>query len=354
MAGIEILNHDVLIEIFSYLNIHERVHMGLVCKKWHDVVEIMMRSIHRMRCRVNDYRKYGRLVRLDCGALDVWSDDTTHLEKILEKFASNLNKIKIEDSIRSDAPCFNFKLLNKCTKLNYARLECFHDRLLEQFLEFLPTDNLEYLSINYNRKRGDYRWRHHCLLKTVLEKSRKLNSLDLKIWKNFELPPTEGMKNLKTLFLNFEELPHQQHFDTTNLQNLEKLIIICSRFSDVSITELMRNCRKLHTVKFRSENILPETALNEMISLPNLRHLHLRTIENSYESWHKFSNLESIEISQPEPFSSTRDQIISFIRRSINLKTYYFNHGSYAKGTEFNKLFHQIASDMVQNRNIFS
>ncbi|KAK0179386.1 hypothetical protein PV327_005143 [Microctonus hyperodae] len=301
----------------------------------------MMRSIHKICCRVNYCGNYGRYVRLCCDVLEVYSD-TMQLEKVLEKFASTLNKIRIDDNFES---YFNFELLGKCTKLTYAGLRCRHIQLLEEFLKFLPLDNLEHLSINYNQKSGDYRWRHRRLLGAVLEKATKLNSLELKFWQILKLSPTDGMKTLKTLILKSGELP-QQRFDIMKLQNLEILVIMCTRVNAASITELMRNCRKLHTVQFHSSNIFPETTLNVMRSLPNLRHLHLKTNESSYESWYKFSNLESIEISQPERFSSKRNQIISFLQRSKYLKTYYFTHDSYDRDNGFSELFHQIASDM--------
>lgn len=159
-----------------------------------------------------------------------------------------------------------------------------------------------------------------------------------------ELSSIGGMGTLKTLYLRLSGLP-RLNFDMTKLQNLETLVISCMQMENNSdITELLRNTKKLHSIEFASTNILPETALNEMMSLPNLRRLHLMTFRNSYESWHKFSNLEDIQINQVQDFLSTRDQIKSFLKRSKNLKTYHFEITE--RICDFNKLIDEVASDI--------
>ncbi|KAK0084852.1 hypothetical protein PV325_006267 [Microctonus aethiopoides] len=338
MAGIEILNHDVLREIFSYLDIYDRVRMGLVCKKWHNVVEIMMGSIHKMCIHVvdiRDHRSYSKKIQND--VLKIRTSNGRYLEKPLRKFASNLYKIKIEDNGRWDTSPYIYKLLKKCTNLTYARLVCQRSQSVEHFLEFLPTDNLEDLSIILNLKRKMEQWPRNSYMDKVLANSPKLKSLELHNVPITELSSIGGMETLKALYINVEELPHLS-FDMKKLRNLETLVITCMQLgSRDNLINLIRNCKKLHSVRFGSDDPSYEIILNEMISLPNLRRLCLLDF---YESWHNFSNLEEIQIWYDEPSSMTKDQIKSFLERSENLKTYYFFD------SEFEELFQNVVIEI--------
>lgn len=159
-----------------------------------------------------------------------------------------------------------------------------------------------------------------------------------------DLTSIGGKGNLNSLFIDTLRLPRLK-FDMKDVQNLETLVISCDTMESTSyIADLMKNCRKLHSIYFDGSDILPETILNDIMSMPNLRRLHLSTTKNSYESsWYKFSNLVEIRVSQQEPFSSTKEQIISFLQRSKHLRTFYFLHQSCLG---FNKLFQEVASEM--------
>lgn len=79
--------------------------------------------------------------------LKISTNNSTALKKPWKNFANNLNKIQIEYRSRKRIPPYIYKLLAKSTKLKYARFVCSQLLSLKQFLEFLPTENLENLSI---------------------------------------------------------------------------------------------------------------------------------------------------------------------------------------------------------------
>ncbi|KAK0174246.1 hypothetical protein PV327_011109 [Microctonus hyperodae] len=301
MAEIEILNDDVLREIFSYLNLRDRVRMGLVCKKWQNVHKSMMRSIHKMYCDVY-HHICEPVVKPSVDILNnvlVLSICTRpYLAKRLKKFASNLHTIVIHDT---ECDCYMlykfYRLLPKCTKLKSAQLNCNIPMTATAFLQFLPTDNLENLSINMSfRPYPIVISELSELMRKVLAKSRKLKSLNVR-----KMPISKG-----------------------------------------SWAELIRKCRKLHTIRIDSEFSLPENILKEMMSLQNLRNLFLYAYSGSYETWHQFSNLENICILQfNQPYSlPTKNQIKSFLQRSRNLKTYYFF------SNKLTEMVQQVASDI--------
>ncbi|KAK0071158.1 hypothetical protein PV325_013370 [Microctonus aethiopoides] len=208
MAGIEILNHDVLREIFSYLDIYDRVRMGLVCKKWHNVVEIMMGSIRKMCLHVTNDDKPGRFSQIHHNVLEISTNNPRDLKKPWEKFANNLNEIQIKYiSYKRMLPNF-YKLLAKSTQLKYAQFMCLKLRSLRLLLEFLPTENLENLSIDllefdYGGARPE--WNH--LIGNVLSKTPKLKALELNSLPISELSSIGGMETLEALFIQMKALP---------------------------------------------------------------------------------------------------------------------------------------------------
>ncbi|KAK0095137.1 hypothetical protein PV326_009135 [Microctonus aethiopoides] len=297
MAKIEMLNYDVLREIFSYLDIYDRQRMGLA-----------------------------------------------NIEKPLKRFASQLKKIQIATENRKDFPLNVYKLLTECTNLNYAQLECVRSRSVERFLEFMPHDNLEHLSIRLFLTYQSVRVKMNHLMDNILAKAPKLKCLDLYHVPITELSSIGGMSTLKILFLEGKVLP-RLNFDMKKLQNLETLCIKYRKVHAADIEELLRNCKQLHSLCIECDDILPETILNEIMSLSNLRRLHLSTTKNSYEQWYKFSNLEQILILQQKPLFTTRDQIVNFFQRSKNLVSYYFETNS-RRYRDFNEIFHEVASDI--------
>ncbi|KAK0179434.1 hypothetical protein PV327_005186 [Microctonus hyperodae] len=344
MAEAQILNFDVLLEIFSYLKIRERLRMELVCKQWRDASQFMLGSINTMDCLVHDDDACERFVEFaEEEILYVWSNIETDLEKALKKFAHTLNKIIIMDDRRNAYMSrYFYKLLNKCTLLKYAEFECRHPRSLERFLKYLPTDNLKHLSIYFTPGSKHYRPLQDTLINEALSKAKKLKSLNLNDVPVTVLQSIGGTNTLKLLFIKIKSLP-QLNFHMNTLQNLETLVIECNQFhSTAEITQLMKTCRQLHSVCIRSTNILPKTTLNEMMTLPNLQRLSLSTSSNGYESWHQFSNLVDIQISQGEPFSLTKNQILSFLQRSKNLKTYDFSIRN--DNRHFNKVIREVGS----------
>ncbi|KAK0179379.1 hypothetical protein PV327_005137 [Microctonus hyperodae] len=343
MATIEILNEDVLREIFSYLSFHERYQMGFVCKKWRNVHESMI-SIHRLHCVKRDFVNHKRLIQIFNDTLDVLIDDRADVVALLKKYASAFKEIIIKDIAQENIPRSIYKLLSESTQLNYVDFHCERSESLERFLKFLPTKNLEYLSINFGTMCKCIEPRLNFHLKKVLGKTTKLKHLHFDSMYISEFPLIGGIGTLKKLTLRIIDTT-ALNSNIEKLQNLETLDIVCQEiYNAANITKLMRICRKLHTIQFWSHDMLPETTLNEMISLPNLRNLNLITIKNSYKSWYKFSNLERIGIWQKEALSPTRDQIQSFLERSKNLKTYEF---MFVKPNgHFNNLFQKVATDI--------
>ncbi|KAK0084847.1 hypothetical protein PV325_006262 [Microctonus aethiopoides] len=308
----------------------------------------MMGTVRKMCCCVFVSVPRRRYVEIIGDVLNITTINPADLEEPLKKFAGRLKKIQITDQSQEEIPPNIYELLIKCTNLSYAQFKCRWSRSVDQFLKFLPTDNLEDLSIHLSNhlhaRLEPVRPRLNQIIGDVLSKTPNLKSLNLRNVPMSELSSIGGTGTLKTLFLQMMDL-RRLNFDMTKLQNLETLILLCVRMdNDADITELIRNSKKLHSIEFAVTNILSETTLNEMMSLPNLRRLHLLTIKNSYELWHKFSNLEDIQINQVKCFSSTRDQIKSFLKRSENLKTYYFEIAEQIEN--FNELIDEIASEI--------
>ncbi|KAK0077528.1 hypothetical protein PV326_009996, partial [Microctonus aethiopoides] len=318
-----------------------------VCKKWHNVVEIMMGSIRKMCLHVTNDDKPGRFSQIHHDVLEISTNNPRDLKKPWEKFANNLNEIQIKYiSYKRMLPKF-YKLLAKSTQLKYAQFMCLKLRSLRLLLEFLPTENLENLSIDllefdYGGARPE--WNH--LIGNVLSKTPKLKALELNSLPISELSSIGGMETLEALFIQMKALP-RLNFDMNELRNLKTLCLFCQEHSPPDIRELMRKCRKLHTLRIMGRYKLPEDAMNEMISLPNLRCLHLFMTSNTCD-WHKFSNLEEIKIRNFQWLQMTRDQIISFFQRSKNLK--YFDVRS-GRHYSFNRLVHQVIREIGYKNN---
>ncbi|KAK0073123.1 hypothetical protein PV325_010255 [Microctonus aethiopoides] len=213
---------------------------------------------------------------------------------------------------------------------------------LRLLLEFLPTENLENLSVHLLE--SEYRvylpeWNH--LMGNILSKTPKLKALELNYLPISELSSIGGMGTLETLFIQTTDLP-RLNFDINELRNLKTLSLFCPGYNIPDITKLMKKCRKIHTLRIISMCRLPEDTMNEMISLPNLRRLHLFKTSNSCD-WDKFSNLEEIRISHNECYPKSRDQIISFLQRSKNLK--YFDLHSW-RHRDFNRVIRKIIRDI--------
>ncbi|KAK0172446.1 hypothetical protein PV328_005762 [Microctonus aethiopoides] len=158
-----------------------------------------------------------------------------------------------------------YKLLAKCTQLKYARFECSKSRSLRLLLEALPTENLETLSmqllgLKYRGVRPE--WNH--LMGNVLSKTPKLKALELNSVPVPELSSIGGMGTLETLFIATTDLP-RLNFDMNELRNLKTLCLCCQRHSSSDITELMRKCRKLHSVEIIGMYGLSKAAMNVMI-----------------------------------------------------------------------------------------
>ncbi|KAK0071973.1 hypothetical protein PV326_000617, partial [Microctonus aethiopoides] len=318
-----------------------------VCKKWHNVVEIMMGSIRKMYFNVTKDDKPGRFSQIHHDVLEISTNNPRDLKKPWKKYGNNINEIRIVYlSYESMLPKF-YKLLAKSTQLKYVRFKCSKLGTLRLLLEFLPTENLENLSIHLLE--SEYRvflpeWNH--LMGNVLSKTPKLKALELNYVPISELSSIGGMGTLETLFIATTDLP-RLNFDMNELRNLKTLSLSCHEHSPPDIRELMRKCRKLHTLRIMGMYKLPEDAMNEMISLPNLRCLHLFMTSNTCD-WHKFSNLEEIKIRDYQWLQMTRDQIISFFQRSKNLKYYDVRSG---KDKRFNGLIHQVIREIGYKNN---
>lgn len=106
-----------------------------------------MGSVHKMCCvSVSVLRE--RYVEIIGNVLNIKTNNPADLEGPLKKFASHLEKIQITDESQEEIPSHIYELLTECTNLNYAQLKCRWSRSVERFLKFLPTDNLEDLSIH--------------------------------------------------------------------------------------------------------------------------------------------------------------------------------------------------------------
>ncbi|KAK0179380.1 hypothetical protein PV327_005138 [Microctonus hyperodae] len=342
MAEIESLNFDVLMKISSYLNIQDLRSMGLVCKKWYFVYEYTLKQVNKMLCIGIILSTCKRSVQIKNKTLEVWGGNSNRLNMPIKTFASELKKIKIfNENRRAIIPYSVFKSLAKCKRLNYAEIECCSSRQLSYFLKYLPTNNLEHLSLSLRpRYINNNEHPPEILIEDVLSKATKLKSLQLKNLPIAELLLIWDMEALETLFIKSIKNPGMNIY-MKKFPNLTTLVISGTRLNiSVGIAELMRNCRKLHSIQIDTYRILSEAILNEMMSLPNLRRLSLSAHESYDEKWCKFSNLEDIQISQWEPYLVTRDEIKSFLRRSENLKTYDFR---FSKNQHFNETIQDVA-----------
>lgn len=86
------------------------------------------------------------MVQMKGDVLHIMTDNIADIEKLLKKLGSHLKKIHIMDETQVGIPPKIYKLLTK-SKLSYARVTCRKIRSCERFLKFLPTENLEQLSI---------------------------------------------------------------------------------------------------------------------------------------------------------------------------------------------------------------
>ncbi|KAK0179374.1 hypothetical protein PV327_005132 [Microctonus hyperodae] len=341
MAEIEILNQDVLMEIFSYLNIHDRQSMGLVCKKWQAIYEIMLKSIHEMCCKVSSDIEHKLFVEIQNNVLVLHTHERVHIEKPLKKFANNLKKIIIWDLRESDdLPPDFYGLLTKYQNLSFTHFDCHYSQSIEKLLKFLPTDNQEDLSIIFIDRYSDVT--EHDLddvdvlgemTKKVLTQT-KFKFLIIDSLQFSDISWFEGMSTLTKMFIRFKELDlFSLHWSELN-PNIEIITIFKDELDDYRIVKELRKIFRKHTIQFNSEDVSSETTLNEMLSLPNLRFLSFYTCSET------FSNLEIIPFEQPESYSAIKDQIKSFVQRSRILETYYISC------SKLNETVHKVASDI--------
>lgn len=111
-----------------------------------------MESVKKMWCSVIDDCNRKRSVEIQGDTYEVWTHDEKEVEEPLKTYASKLHKIIIQDEGYKYIPHKTYKLLAECTNLKYARHECREPEPMTHFLEFLPPDNLEYLSIDFRER----------------------------------------------------------------------------------------------------------------------------------------------------------------------------------------------------------
>ncbi|KAK0075907.1 hypothetical protein PV326_011195 [Microctonus aethiopoides] len=225
----------------------------------------MMRSILEMECKVGrQYYRFGDHAELIGNRLHFVTSQLSKAEKCITNISSHLKKIIIRDGTREGISSKIYKLLNN--NLNNFEFSCCSVRSYERCLKYLPKNNFEHLSVFVGlpsslRTADDY--------ETVAEQMEKHTEKAL-----------SKMPKLK--YLNLNHVPIKQLFLSKGMETLRALYI--------QIPELLNINSNINKLKiFENLEILyqeyPETTLNVMISLPNLRRLYLSTKTGSYKSW---------------------------------------------------------------------
>ncbi|KAK0071386.1 hypothetical protein PV326_001306, partial [Microctonus aethiopoides] len=159
-AEIEILDYDVLIKIFSYLNFYDRVRVGLECSRWnYDEIDTQNALLYHY---ISDYTSEG--------------------------LSTNI-----------------YKLLKQSRNLKHIELTCWGSRSCERFLKYVPKNSLKYLSISL-RLQPTTKNEWGLAVNKVLKKMPRLKSLELQCVPIGNLSSIGGKQTLKALFIGMPDL----------------------------------------------------------------------------------------------------------------------------------------------------
>ncbi|KAK0086086.1 hypothetical protein PV325_003874, partial [Microctonus aethiopoides] len=257
---------------------------------------------------------------------------------VLKMFDGNLTKFGFQYSDTPFAtedppkiPNWILQLLSTNKKIIWARIEYSISDLIE-ILKILPTDNLQYLSLELNEA-------HRISTNETIEEifrnvvprltSLKIDNMPASIshWFN-------EIKTLKSLeFISGDLL----HLNTSNFINLERIVLMdCSHIDDNFMMELVKNCQKLHTIAISNADVTAN-GMNVVTSLSNLRHLDTPFL--NHELFNNLSNLEEI-FCEDFQLNVTEYQLSKFLQRSPNLKQFNFTD------EEINELCYKLTTKL--------
>ncbi|KAK0166018.1 hypothetical protein PV328_004478 [Microctonus aethiopoides] len=323
MATIDHLPSDVLREIFSYIKVVKRQKLSYVCKKWQSVNQLMLRSMKKLVCHCEIHFNSSVVTQYD-DMINFTDYIPDKFEVLLRRFCDHVKEVEI----LGNTPCFFstsfWEAFALCTKLTYARFLCYTSGFLNEFLIYLPTDNLENLSIENRETHDEFNPDLQNYIIEVLTKAKKLKTIDICRVPMDELRSIGGLDNLQSLYIKVMK-PLHLSFGSMKLPNLETIVIEGSKLDDVIISELVTKCENLHTVSLITENLFCKATLKEIMKLPNLRNIRI-----------------SPRFLFDEDPSITKDVISVLLQRSKNLKTFYFYH-------DLNYLFNDVIREAGYN-----
>ncbi|KAK0175192.1 hypothetical protein PV327_008962 [Microctonus hyperodae] len=297
MTTIDNLPPDVLREIFLYIDFSERQRLSLVCKKWQNINHIILRSIRKIVLRftmlfldITIVKQYGDIITFMAFGPDEFGI-------ALERLSDHLEGIEIldKDTLGANYSINFWKSIALCKKLTYARFLCDTSSRMAEFLKYLPTDNLEHLSIvSAGAVQEKFDLELQDRINEVLTKATKLISVDMFNMPIRQIRAIKGLQNLKSLYITIKK-PFSFRFDNMELPNLETIVVKGNIVQDIIIAELYK-CRKLRTVSLITSNLYSKNILNLILALPKLRHLQLLPYEDQKYSPINFE--EMLDLSQ--------------------------------------------------------
>ncbi|KAK0174245.1 hypothetical protein PV327_011108 [Microctonus hyperodae] len=276
-----------------------------------------MDPINKMSYSADDKNHDDGLLKIQDDASQVSTQESPEKNESEKPLQYNIEKILIDDDNEYYMPLSIHEMFAKCRMLKQIQYKCRDAERFEIFLRYLPTEKLEDFSIYSNpRNVGDefdtYKTRTlSALLRNALARAPNLHSLKINYLPLSELAHPGGKATLKSLSIETKSLPRLT-FRMKHVENLETLCIICEKINNVEkIWDIVKFCKKIHSIHFETKDTLPDATICAMMLLPNLRRLHLKTREKSYDLYLPSRN--EIDITQKESLLSPKDQIITHV-----------------------------------------
>ncbi|KAJ8666897.1 hypothetical protein QAD02_008559 [Eretmocerus hayati] len=308
--NIDRLNDDCLMNIFEFLPIADRFRAEMVCKRWHQICNLLWNS-HR-RFDINDeYLHLGRSKKfINYGLLkQILEKCAPHIVDVnLSKIPKKSQKILFDPVICKETVQFGTfdnisqelkRLLLKCSNIEELTLDSNMVRIDKAFLSRLLWRNrkLRFLRIEgYDlRGKGSFRIRYNNLetliilacqvdvgfldLQSLRESSKMKNLCLVGVFRGLTEVEQILPKNLVQLHLNISS--YYIHIpsviaETINLRELKILSIGHPALNDDVIGNLTQHCKNLMAIDLTGCDYVTDVGLRQLnSSLPNLICLNL-------------------------------------------------------------------------------
>ncbi|KAK0174526.1 hypothetical protein PV327_010286 [Microctonus hyperodae] len=326
MITIDHLDIGLLTKIFSYLDPLSLLCCERVSRKWKITHLISQRPIKRLFYSLIPPGERTHFTYIKKNCMDIESSDFIFLQGLLQAFQNSIQQLYLRATYQSTYPSSIMpdsiiRSLRKLKILNSVGIDYENNFELNQLIRYLPCHNIHHLLFDFNDDSIDTRQAITCLI-NLINRAPDLVTLHLMNPPARTIYMINKICDLRGLYI-IGGVIHSS-FDIIKLNNLQILSIHdCYTIDNDYVKKIVSNCRKLHTVEITHCAYVNYDGINEFIKLPGLRCFATSYMDK--EIFKKLSNLNYIYCNLEFSMFETYRDMLYFLLRSKNLRTFDFN-----------------------------